>query len=894
MKYRLISVVLILIFLSGMFSFSYADEIKGEFYSDMISSLGIMENSDSEFVSREEAIEALLYLSGINGYHTDYNVLFSDISHDDVRFPLVSTAVKHGIVIGGADNKVRLSDNTTYDEAVIMILRLMGYEIMVKARGGSYSDYLYIAKQYDFLDGVTISKAAVTREDFARLLYNTFSVGIVESESFSNDGKTNYIINNEKTSLSFLKMKIEKGIVTANSVSSVYYSSSPSAENTVAINNKIYTNGDTDAFNYLGHKVEYIYSTAPENENELIYIASCNKKTETYLLYPNFFKRENGGLVYEETDGTTQKIPVSVKSIMIKNGIAVPFDYSLITDSVLNGIVTFIDNGDTTIPTEYKIINIEEYTTDIVSGIDSVNKRIYLTNTKVNNKSYIEIKENYNISAERNNSKINYIEDIKTGDVISYYCSGECIVIKTLDKKVSGIPYEIFTETVKKVTINDNTYNVLGNAENASILSVNSEFDLFLDFMGNVAKVTIKTGKNYGYIISAGKNQEFEGSGILKLFTLDGKINIFELNDTVTFNLESRSDDFVINALQNDNENVKKGLIVYELDKKGKIRMIQTAFAPTGTDDEEKSKLILSRAPVGTGIKGYKVIDGVGVTGTVMFHIYLSAETGKPVEELCKVGGFNTAISYSTGLKFYDVDESGAAKAAIFISTISTEAGADREVTIDEAFSSFPRDICIYVKSTSVLNDEGMSVKKIYFYSKGELKSAILSSSLVYAKPEVAYNQSATDIFIDTTKKIKDLQPGDIFIYDTDANGELSGYMIYYDSVKYKNYDKGMIYLGGGGLHPMAREVQILKGSLVYKDSSIFNISTRGISEKSPKQEDDFDIRNYPFAITDAIVTIVNPERGVVRKGTLGEISVGSTVIVIANRDTVSEVIMYE
>jgi len=98
---------------------------------------------------------------------------FSDVPVDYWANSYISKAAELGIVSGYNDGTFRPNSIVTYEQAVAMIVRAIGGEIVAVEYGGYPDGYLQVASENSLLVGLSATKSeALSRGDIALILYN--------------------------------------------------------------------------------------------------------------------------------------------------------------------------------------------------------------------------------------------------------------------------------------------------------------------------------------------------------------------------------------------------------------------------------------------------------------------------------------------------------------------------------------------------------------------------------------------------------------------------------------------------------------------------------------------------------------------------------------------------
>ncbi len=108
---------------------------------------------------------------------------FTDVAANHWAAGYIGWAAGSGIVNGKGAGIFDPDANVTYQEAVTMIVRAMGFEPLAIKRGGFPTGYMAIANTYGITNGVAMTPAngAATRAGVAQLVYNAFDAPLMDA-----------------------------------------------------------------------------------------------------------------------------------------------------------------------------------------------------------------------------------------------------------------------------------------------------------------------------------------------------------------------------------------------------------------------------------------------------------------------------------------------------------------------------------------------------------------------------------------------------------------------------------------------------------------------------------------------------------------------------------------
>lgn len=516
--FKKVSVALILLSillttLSGV-TFAAETEVIDDIYKDAmydLGSLGVLtgyEDGTMRFenlVTRAEYATMIVRLLGMESV-ADLCVAdnkFADVSDDHWAKGYVSLLTGLDILNGYDETTFGPEDNVTFEQAVSIIVRVLGYEFVAAQNGGYPNGDLVVGGTLDLYDDIKVNAndEPATRGTVALLLFNALDVPMMVDKGYN--GQEQYEVDDEKTLRTEHKLKRNRfslsGRVTANSATSIY-GSGALKENYVKIDDEIYHVGNTNAYDFLGQSVNF-YIDDDEREKTIISIESDDNEFLTIasdeivavatdrITYCN-----NDGRKNDYADLTEEEQPV-----IIYNGKKISFSVERL--KIGSGYLKLLDyNGDSV----FDVIFIDEYLNYLAEGIDEENGFIILksynnqTPSRFNGLTYIDTNE-FDTRLYLADETPAELKDIKEWDILSIAVSedGETVRIYIIDKKIAGVVTEKYADENEYV-INNNTYKIANsNGINMVELDLNEDGVFLLDKFDEIATaISEQTTKN--------------------------------------------------------------------------------------------------------------------------------------------------------------------------------------------------------------------------------------------------------------------------------------------------------------------------------------------------------------------------------------------------------------
>ncbi|MCL2837532.1 MAG: S-layer homology domain-containing protein [Oscillospiraceae bacterium] len=235
MSKKLIALVVIVAMIAtmGMTAFaSFSDVPAGTVTYEAVntlSALGILEGfPDGSFqpdgdITRAQFAAVVTRAMGFSGIMTQGSTRFTDVPATHWASGYVRMATDLGVINGFPDGTFGPDANVTYEQAVTMIMRAIGFEPMAQQRGGFPTGYLVAAAQMNVTAniGVVNQTEPAPRGLVARLVYAAIDTPLMERFSWGNEAQ--YVImdgtggNPRRTLLSDAHNVTKlRGVVTAN------------------------------------------------------------------------------------------------------------------------------------------------------------------------------------------------------------------------------------------------------------------------------------------------------------------------------------------------------------------------------------------------------------------------------------------------------------------------------------------------------------------------------------------------------------------------------------------------------------------------------------------------------------------------------------------------------
>ncbi len=790
---------------TGVFAYTVADDVAGTVYEEAAATLGalnIMIGDDTgkfrpdDKVTRAEFAKIAVCALGLEEVAASSQGVstFPDVPVEYWANGFINVAASAGIVIGDDTGKFRPSDGISYQEAVTILVRLLGYEPVAKSKGGYPTGYIVVGNDIGLTKKATMGAQEVTTRGItAQMTFNALTINLMEAVGYG-DSITYEIV--DKTVLKD-KLDTEKktGVVTANSLTALSGTTSLN-EGQVQIDNKdIYYTGKSNISHLLGQFVTY-YVKTDENDDKTVILAQSdsNKNKIVTIDAQDLAGTITAGATsisyYPDIDADPVELTLADSYNVIYND-----RHTASLSHPATGSVTLIDS---TRDNKYDTVFINEYTTYVVEETSSASKKIFEKYGKTALDLNTDKNKDLKISIEDKDGFEVKFEDIKEWDVLSVYRNTNYLKIVVSKEFVTGVITER-SEREEIVVIGDVEYELAENM-NISDLKLDLEGTFYLDMTGKIGayNANLRNATKYAYLINAGTTGTFNTTLDIQLFTAEGEFvtlkaaEKFKIDETTGFTASTG-----LTELLGGGSTVTPQIVTYEVNANKEITVIDRAADKTASFPNSFVKNAFALNFKGTGLI-YKaasgklnIVDGSGnTTGTIGIGdntVILSIANGETDEdnmEVCTKSIFSDLSSYD--VEIYDLSEDMTAGLIRITNVVSS--------------NNLDSDIAVVTKITSSTNSDGNRIDKLY--------------AMVGGKEVIINTEDDTVLRKEGTTK---LEAGDIIQYTLNAKGEIDGFTLLFEGSK-----KGTEFTKTYGSN---KEMTTVYGKVTSKFSDSINVS---------------------------------------------------------------------
>ncbi|MBP3360669.1 MAG: hypothetical protein J6N52_07450 [Clostridia bacterium] len=645
-----------------------------------------------------------------------------------------------GVLRGYEDGSLRPEARIKTAEMAVAALRAIGFNTFPAAES---ADYTALARQEGILKGVNLSETA-SMSDCIVLLYNTLHANTV---TYMRSG-TAFEKREEKPLLEkVFGLKYFLGRVTANVYTGFDGEKTLKPED-IRIDGVLYNTAIEDAYIWLGYEIAAYCS----EDDTVVYIAPDSDNDEVTIESGELDGFETGVLSYTPSGSRSKTLKLTPDVAVIKNSVLVETDYEGAFDFDFGTVTCLGSDG------KYSVIIIESYENYTVSSID-ISKKILYTETKKSNGSFAAINlddaDYVDIRMLPYGKPVNE-NTILPKDLLSLAISADRSVIRgyLCTETVSGRIEAVSEDGKAYITIDGTEYEADPAFYADKKPAPGDSGSFVLDAAGRIAAYSrSESGMTAGYVYFL---SEDENDNIIrvKIFNTSRQHIFAELADRVRLDGVTRTAQEVKRALcTGAGAALKRQLVMYSLDKNGKITGID--LAAETKDSREKENTLYRQLSAGSYTWYYQVksFNRKCILSNNTYYMRVPPENDpNPDDSLFGCQPFSAVTWYNTNgsrsiLGLYKTNDDTPYTDILLVSnTEGTTLTNQTELTMVSSVNA-------------AIGPDDTAVTAIHGYRRGNEVTAYVEDS-VYRN---------------------DVETGDIIRFATDVRGYVGDYEIVYD-----------------------------------------------------------------------------------------------------------------
>ena len=728
---------------------------------------------------------------------------FSDLDSDSSRAwarPYVKAAVDLKIINGFDDGTFRAGDPVTYEQAVKMLVRAVGYEVVANSElarikvsnpNATWSaGYISAANKYNITKGVITAQVSepASRGVVAVLTSNSLEVPALEKNEQGN-------LVRPESGATESNMQTITGIITATHFTGLDEADAGLQEDEIFLDcsdnddDGEYKLSDSlaesiDFDQYIGRRVDAYYDNI---EGE---ITSMKLKSSTSKIIEEGSIESISGYSVKYTDEKGKTATEDLGSYtFIVNGKYVE-DYDL--NTLANGQIEFFTTG------QYKIAKVSDYRVFVVNSFDKENEKIFLKYENYNGNNYYQFPTRASDKPQifvKNSGSSAYTKttfenlSLVQYDIINYLESpvgagGDKVLRMYVTKGAKSGKVTAKLEGEREVELGNQTYyltsqyyNFEGNSNDEKApFELSENYTYYLDYTGQIAAVkysaTASTGTwKYGYLVEVEKKDK-----VIGIIDANGtyKTGGYALKDTVRVDGAKTKASDVFDIL-------KEAAEVIDANANEDTLTETNGYAQPIRYSESSGKI--------DGID--TVLEGEGgATDNFTYDGQLGSSAKSTTTTKVTIGSESYAVNSTTLVVYAPKDRTDDSSYAVMKPAAAFAVTANRYVeafAVDATSSNSLSKFVVVYGSNPTLNFIGktpyMLVSKVRNTSDTQEFTGYVSGKAETTSVKVAEDGFETEIEgNDNLVTGTDVQVGDIIRYITNNSGEIIAIEMIYDA----------------------------------------------------------------------------------------------------------------
>lgn len=545
---------------------------------------------------REDFAVCIAKILSLDTSKTDVRY-FNDVEKNGYAVGAINALYERGIISSSDDNRFRPMENIELNEALKMMICILGYDSYAKANGGYPIGYVRTASMLK-LDADVSSGKEFTKEDAMMLLYNALHTEMNNLSRISGDtytfsqqkGKT---LGSVYLSLNRLEGKIDS--VYGLSTDGRYISK----ENEIYMNGIRYRTTKGLDLSELAGNYCYVWTkgTAENDDMIVFHAARVRSKTENVVIDVSQYDGYENKTITYYNENNNKKISEKLEnSTFIYNGMPLLSSYESVLSGINKGEIVLKDSDDNGAFDTVIIWDYKNYVVGAVSG-----QKIY---NKLNPGEYFDYAECEAKIARLASGESFDFSEIVSGNILS--------VAKSMDDKVIKVISSFAEINAKAESYNlDDGIVILNGAEykfdksylktfvddhgTAKYNLTNDVLFYKLDHLGNVCYIeTVSTGQKVGYLLRTAESSSnaFDEKFDVRIYNVNNKTEEFRNIEKIRVDgVKVKGYSEFISRIPNATrkEGVPCQMVLYAVGADGQLVSIDTAVFNYGKETEDSA-----------------------------------------------------------------------------------------------------------------------------------------------------------------------------------------------------------------------------------------------------------------------------------------------------------------
>ncbi len=514
--------------------------------------------------------------------------IFTDLDLSDPLSDYVYTAYENGLVSGYGDGRFGPNDNVLYQEACVMLCRLLNYDKKIYKNDNYPSNYIQALSSEMSLKRVSGAYSQpLTRGNAAILVYEALNAKPFEIDEISAKGVK--YSGSEDTLLQITReIDVRQGILEAVEQSGIYTipETADEMKETLVIGGRKYEY-DIERLSpdyFIGSEIKYYIDTRDDEERCIFMLPGKNEINIVEYDFDDLYNIQADCIKTNDN----KRIKISNDAMIMYNGVSYGLYKSLY--NVINenacGIIRLIDSND---DNTYDLVRYMAYVNDEVKIADETTGILQTDSARIDlNDSSIVCNIFYG------NSKAD-ISKIENDDILSLSKStnDKGIVYYEIHigrNRIKNTVINLYESEDNEITADGTTYKLAAEYSSpgvANSVTTGQNVDLIMDGYSRVHKIVSVSSEGsvwtYAFLTKVYEKEENTDEGEIRVVGLDASKHDIPCEFPITVeNGENKVRCTQISELyetiSNNNGGELAQLIKYITNSNGKVKRIETAY----------------------------------------------------------------------------------------------------------------------------------------------------------------------------------------------------------------------------------------------------------------------------------------------------------------------------
>lgn len=424
----------------------------------------------------------------------------------------------------GNDRLFHPYDTISVNEAVKMLVSVLGYGDYAYYKGGYPIGYITAASELNLLNGVKAGgETPVTKAAMTVLLYNAMHTKVMDVVGVG----TQTTISNENTDImmkKYLHIDYVEGILSGTEGFTLTEKKVETGKSLVG--DVLLENGSIPTLEKLGHSVRaYYYAEDNDEENKMLQFITDIRGTEEFVVVDDdIVSYTNSALTYRDETGRKTTAALASNMTVMKNGEVVSGNMAEAFD-VKNGQIKLIRNSKSS---DIDVAIIEDYRSVVVNTVNTETMVI----TDDIEKNYIDLSgdacEQVSVFTADGDKK--NLASIQAKSVIDVAYSAKHTIIYTNAQSVTGTVNAIDTGA-RELDIDGSLYPYSDTLFDNYACKLGSKGLFKTNKRGKVVcMLDPALSDQTGYVMETGVKSSMDTNVQIKLLTAEGTFKIFNVS----------------------------------------------------------------------------------------------------------------------------------------------------------------------------------------------------------------------------------------------------------------------------------------------------------------------------------------------------------------------------